>query len=234
MKLPISIVDAFTSKSETAFVVREAQAAFAIRWFSPSREIAFCGHATLATAQVIAAQALASFPIVLRAAAVGELYVARSADGSGFAMDLPAYPPQPVEAPPPALLDALSIAPQQVLRNMQAWIAVYANEGEVRELVVDLQRLKTLAPLDVAVTAPGDCHDFVSRYFWPANGGDEDPVTGSIHTALAPYWAARLGRSDLVALQASARSGLLRCRVEGDRVCIGGDAVHYLDGHIEI
>lgn len=264
MRLPISIVDAFTRErfsgnpaavvllaewlpaarmqaiarennlSETAFLRREPDGAFAIRWFSPTTEIAFCGHATLASAHVIARRALAPFPIVVRAAAVGELYIARGEDGVGFVMDFPNRRPQRLQAPPPALLAGLSIAPQEVLHNAQAYIAVYADEGQVRALVPDLERLKTLAPLDVAVTAPGTHHDFVSRYFWPANGGAEDPVTGSIHTALAPYWAARLGRGELVAQQASARSGLLRCRVAGERVFIAGDTVLYLEGHIEL
>lgn len=264
MKLPISIVDAFTRErfggnpaavvmlaewlsreqmqaiatennlSETAFLLREPDGAFAIRWFSPFTEISFCGHATLASAHVIAEQALAPFPIVVRAAAVGELYVARNQDGAGFEMNFPNRRAQPVEVVPQALLDGLSIAPQQVLRNEQAWIVVYAEERQVREVVPDLERLKTLAPLDVAVTAPGEQHDFVSRYFWPANGGTEDPMTGSIHTALAPYWAERLGRNELIALQASTRSGLLRCRVDGERVHIAGDTVQYLQGQIEI
>ena len=264
MRLPISIVDAFTrtrfggnpaavvllsqwlddaqmqaiaadnNLSETAFVLCEGEAVYAIRWFSPVTEIAFCGHATLAAAHVIARLQLTAFPIVIRAAAVGDLYVSRSADEQGFEMDFPARPAQAVTQPPQALCAGLSLAPQQVLRNEQAWIAVYASEREVRSVVADLQRLKMLAPLDVAVTAVGEHHDFVSRYFWPGNGGDEDPVTGSIHSALAPYWAQRLQCNELIAYQASVRGGLLRCRVHGDRVCIGGDTVHYLDGHIEI
>lgn len=264
MRLPIDIVDAFTRErfggnpaavvvleewlpaasmqaiaaennlSETAFVRREADGAFAIRWFSPLTEVAFCGHATLASAHVIARRGLAPFPITVRAAAVGELYVSRLADGEGFEMSFPNLAPQALDTVPDALLAGLSIAPQQVLRNRQAYIAVYADERQVRDVVPDLERLKALAPLDVAVTAPGRDHDFVSRYFWPANGGSEDPVTGSIHAALVPYWAARLGRGELVALQASARSGLLRCRVEGERVHVAGSTVQYLQGHIEV
>lgn len=264
LELPISIVDAFAHErfrgnpaavvvvpdwlpralmqaiaaennlSETAFLRREPDGAFAIRWFSPLTEIAFCGHATLASAHVVAQRALAPFPIVVRAAAVGELRISRSEDGAGFEMDFPNRRPQPVARAPRALLAGLSIAPEQVLRNEQAWIAVYAEERQVREVAPDLERLKALAPLDVAVTAPGERHDFVSRYFWPANGGAEDPVTGSIHAALAPYWAARLGRDELVALQASARTGLLRCRVDGGRVHVAGGTVQYLQGHIEI
>ncbi len=264
MQLPISVVDAFTRErfhgnpaavvvlsqwlpreqmqaiaaennlSETAFLLREPDGAFAIRWFSPLTEIAFCGHATLASAHVIARKALAPFPITLRANAVGELSVARCVDAQGFEMRFPDRSAQLLEGVPEALLAGLSIAPLQVLRNAQAYIAVYADERQVREVVPDLERLKTLGPLDVAVTAPGLHHDFVSRYFWPANGGAEDPVTGSIHAALAPYWAARLGRTALVALQASARSGVLRCRVEGGHVHVAGDTVYYLEGHIEV
>ncbi|HCA65612.1 MAG TPA: phenazine biosynthesis protein PhzF, partial [Pseudomonas sp.] len=103
-----------------------------------------------------------------------------------------------------------------------------------RALAPDLQALPPLAPLDVGVTAPGREQDFASRYFWPANGGAEDPVTGSIHAGLAPYWAERLGRNELVALQASARTGILHCRVEADRVMVAGQAVLYLDGTIEL
>jgi predicted PhzF superfamily epimerase YddE/YHI9 len=124
--------------------------------------------------------------------------------------------------------------PQAVLRNRQAWFAVYEQEDQVRQLEPDLAALKSLAPLDVVITAPGREQDFVSRYFWPANGGDEDPVTGSIHAGLAPYWAGRLGKASLVALQASRRSGLLYCRVEGERVFVAGHAVQYLKGMIEI
>ncbi len=263
MKLAISIVDAFTRQrfagnpaavlvleqwldaalmqaiaaennlSETAFVRLAEDGVFEIRWFSPCTEVDFCGHATLASAHVIAQRGLAAFPITLRAKAVGELFVRRLDDG-GFEMDFPNRQPQPLAQRPAALVEGLSIEPLQVLANMQAYVAVYASEREVRALVPDLARLKTLAPLDVVVTAPGDEVDFVSRYFWPANGGDEDPVTGSIHAALAPYWAARLGRTQLSARQLSRRGGELWCTVRGDRVLVAGHAVSYLEGHIEI
>ncbi|MCF7202094.1 PhzF family phenazine biosynthesis protein [Pseudomonas oligotrophica] len=263
MKLPLFQIDAFTDElfkgnpaavvplphwlsdarmqaiaaennlSETAFFVREADGAFHIRWFSPLTEIDFCGHATLASAFVILEQGLAEAPLTFRAAAVGAIEVLRRDDGL-LEMSFPLRAPQPVEQPPQILLDALELAPQQVLRSVQAWFAVYASEAQVRAIAPDLQALKALAPLDVVVTAPGDRQDFVSRYFWPANGGDEDPVTGSIHAGLAPYWAARLGKRSLTALQASARSGLLHCRVEDERVQVAGAAVQYLQGSIDI
>lgn len=219
--------------SETAFFVREPEGAFHIRWFSPLTEIDFCGHATLASAFVILDQQIANAPLTFRAAAVGDISVVLGAGGL-LEMSFPNRAPEPVAEPPQALLDALDSAPEAVLKNRQAWFVVYASEQQVRAAAPDLEALKALAPLDVVVTAPGDRQDFASRYFWPANGGDEDPVTGSIHAGLAPYWAARLGKSSLVALQASKRTGLLYCRVERDRVFVAGAAVKYLQGQIEL
>lgn len=219
--------------SETAFFVREPDGAFHIRWFSPLTEIDFCGHATLASAFVILEQRLAEAPLIFRAAAVGDIEVSLGDDGR-LEMSFPNRAPEPVAEPPQALLKALAITPEAVLKNPQAWFVVYASEQQVRAAAPDLEALKALAPLDVVITAPGDRQDFASRYFWPANGGDEDPVTGSIHAGLAPYWAARLGKSSLVALQASRRSGLLYCRVEGERVFVAGDVVKYLQGEVEI
>ncbi|MCW8157180.1 PhzF family phenazine biosynthesis protein [Stutzerimonas stutzeri] len=219
--------------SETAFFVREADGAFHIRWFSPLTEIDFCGHATLASAFVLLEQDLAQAPLVFRAAAVGDLTVQRRADGL-LEMSFPNRAPELVAEPPAALLQGLGCEPEAVLRSQQAWFAVYRDEQQVRMLTPDLDALRTLAPLDVVVTAPGREQDFVSRYFWPANGGAEDPVTGSIHAGLAPYWAGQLGRNELVALQASARTGILHCRVEADRVMVAGQAVLFLDGTIEL
>ena len=221
--LPDELMQAIAAEnnlSETAFFVREADGAFHIRWFSPLTEIDFCGHATLASAFVLLEAGLAQAPLTFRAAAVGDLAVQRRADGM-LEMSFPNRAPEPVAEPPAALLQGLGCEPEAVLRSSQAWFAVYRDEREVRALAPDLDALRTLAPLDVVVTAP-------------ANGGDEDPVTGSIHAGLAPYWAARLGRNELVALQASKRSGILHCRVEADRVMVAGQAVLYLDGTIEL
>ncbi|MHB0852631.1 PhzF family phenazine biosynthesis protein [Stutzerimonas nitrititolerans] len=219
--------------SETAFFVREPDGAFHIRWFSPLTEIDFCGHATLASAFVILEQRIAAAPLTFRAAAVGDIEVTLRDDGL-LEMSFPNRAPETIAEPPQALLEALDIVPEAVLRNPQAWFVVYASEQQVRAAAPDLEALKALAPLDVVVTAPGDRQDFASRYFWPANGGDEDPVTGSIHAGLTPYWATRLGKSSLVALQASKRTGLLYCRVEGERVFVAGAAVKYLQGQIEL
>lgn len=219
--------------SETAFFVPEADGAFHIRWFSPLTEIQFCGHVTLASARVILDQGIVSPPLTFRAAAVGDIQVTVCDEGR-LEMSFPNRAPDAVAEPPQVLLDALSDRPEAILKNDQAWFAVYADEQQVRAAAPDLEALKALAPLDVVVTAPGIRHDFVSRYFWPANGGAEDPVTGSIHAGLAPYWAGRLGKSSLVALQASARSGLLYCRVQEGRVFVAGATVKYLEGHIDI
>ena len=263
MNLPIYQIDAFTSQvfrgnpaavvpllawlpdqlmrniaaennlSETAFVVRHADGIFQIRWFSPLKEIDFCGHATLASAHVLFRLHPDLSVLTFSAAAVGNLTVTMLHSGQ-IEMRFPIRALESVDVIPASLLDGLSIRPSEVLKNQQAYVAVYDNEMQVRSLVPNLQKLVELGPLDVAVTAPGLTHDFVSRYFWPANGGAEDPVTGSIHAGLAPFWATRLGKSNLTALQASARSGLLYCRVDGERVFVAGSAVQYMEGTIEL
>jgi predicted PhzF superfamily epimerase YddE/YHI9 len=149
-------------------------------------------------------------------------------------MDFPQRLAEPVTSIPDALIRGLSIRPREVFVNQQAYIALYDSEHDVRTVIPDLELIAQLGPRDVAVTARGDRHDFVSRYFWPANGGEEDPVTGSIHASLAPLWSARLGKTKLVALQASARTGLLYCEVDAQRVRVSGHAVQYLEGTIEV
>ncbi|WP_158939287.1 PhzF family phenazine biosynthesis protein [Burkholderia sp. S171] len=234
--LPDSLMQAIAAEnnlSETAFFVKDADGAFDIRWFSPLTEIAFCGHATLASAYVIFKQSGDVDVIEFVAKAVGRLAVRQTHDGL-IEMSFPQRRPEKLNEIPANLIQGLSIRPQEVLINQQAYVAVYETEHEVRSVVPELNLLSTLGPLDVVVTARGDEHDFVSRYFWPANGGDEDPVTGSIHAALAPFWSDRLGRSELVAMQVSRRSGLLHCRVQDDRVFISGRAVQFLEGTIEV
>jgi|GEM_PF-270024 len=203
MKLPIYQVDAFTDElfkgnsaavvpleqwlsdaqmqsiaiennlSETAFLVREPDGAFHIRWFSPFTEIDFCGHATLASAFVLLSHRMATAPLTFRAAAVGDVSVVQLGGGL-LEMNFPNRGPERVDNPSPELLNGLGIVPHAVLKSSQAWFAVYEDEEQVRALTPDLAVLKTLAPLDVVITAPGREQDFVSRYFWPANGGDED------------------------------------------------------------
>ena len=212
--------------SETAFVKPIDHNHYAIRWFSPLTEVAFCGHATLAASFVLFRFFGLEGELCFDTNTVGELRVQQDAQGR-VRMQFPALAPSAIESIPTALLEGLSIKPQAVLRNQQAYVAIMADEAEVRSVQSDSTRLKTLAPYDVVVTAAGTEHDFVSRYFWPANGGEEDPVTGSIHACLAPYWAERLGKTRLIAFQASARGGQLYCEVQVERVFVSGDAVLY-------
>lgn len=218
---------------ETAFFVQNTPGVYHIRWFSPIREIDFCGHATLASAFVLMQRLGAPRQLTFWAEAVGELPVRQLPSGS-IELNFPDRAPTPLAQVPAALAEGLSITPVEYWASPQAYFAVYANEQQVAEVVPALARLIELAPRDVVVTAPGLEHDFVSRYFWPANGGDEDPVTGSIHAGLAPFWAARLGKAELVALQASRRRGVLNCRVAGGRVYVAGPAVMYLEGTINL
>ena len=230
--LPAELMQAVAAEnnlSETAFVVRQADGGYAIRWFSPLAEIDFCGHATLAAAFVLF-RLNPDVPVLrFRAAAVGELSLSREDDGL-IHMDAPRLAPEPVAEPPALLFDGLSIRPDAVLVSRQAWFAVYADEGQVRAVEQDPELIRQLAPRDVVVTAPGHDVDFVSRYFWPANGGLEDMVTGSIHAGLAPYWAERLGRSAFSAHQASARGADFACSIEGDRVLLGGQCRTVVEG----
>lgn len=263
MKLQLYVIDAFTSElfkgnpagvvvlqnwlseaqmqaiasennlSETAFMVKDEQNRYVIRWFSPLKEIAFCGHATLASAFVLSRYYQEPWPIVFLAKAVGELTVSQRDEGL-MEMDFPNQAPTPVDETPAALIEGLGLQPVAVLKNRQAYFAVYESEEQIRSIRPNLDALKKLAPYDAVVTAPGIHHDFASRYFWPANGGEEDPVTGSIHTGLAPYWAGRLNKTELVALQASRRTGVLHCRVTPERVYISGNCVQYLQGTIDV
>jgi predicted PhzF superfamily epimerase YddE/YHI9 len=144
--------------------------------------------------------------------------------------------PSPVAQIPVTLLEGLSAQPAKVLRNDQAYFAIFNDVSTVKSLETNSELLKQLAPYDVVVSAPdsGQEYDFISRYFWPANGGDEDPVTGSIHTGLGPYWAQELGINSLTAYQASKRGGVLFCQVTEERVLISGHAVHYLNRTITV
>lgn len=218
--------------SETAFLVKSGTA-YNIRWFSPIMEIAFCGHGLLAAASVLFGFDPALESATFKAKAVGEITARKLGDGC-IAMDFPNRKPKPVQDIPEALLKGLSITPTEVLANEQAYFAVYEREADVLDLEQTVEHIKRLYPRDVIVTAPGETVDFVSRYFWPASGGEEDPVTGSAHAGLAPFWAEKLDRKELTAYQASKRGGHLRCRVEGDRVMVAGQTVKYLEGVINI
>lgn len=217
--------------SDTAFVVREtsADADFRLRWFTPASEVDLCGHATLASAHCLFEDGVPG-PIRF-ATRSGVLTVSQRSDGA-LAMDFPAWPPLEIDARS-AAAEALGAPVQWTGRAEFFLLAVLADERSVRDLRPDLSAVARLDDRAVIVTAaadPGQDHDFVSRLFAPREGIPEDPVTGSSHTVLAPYWAERFGRSSLVGLQASSRSGVVRVELKGDRVTITGRAVTILDG----
>lgn len=225
--------------SETAFIVQQTDGQYAIRWFSPLAEIDFCGHATLASAYVLFTfyhDDNTDDEITFTAKAVGDIKVHQKASRL-FEMDFPQRAPELIKNVPAALFEGLSIKPKSVYKNQQAYFAVYDSDYDVQEVTATNHALVKLAPYDVVVTAPAqlmtEC-DFVSRYFWPANGGDEDPVTGSIHAGLVPFWAERLNKKQLLAYQASERGGYLDCRLTANRVLISGAVVPYLMGEIFI
>jgi predicted PhzF superfamily epimerase YddE/YHI9 len=217
--------------SETAFFVRNG-GDYALRWFTPTVEVDLCGHATLAAGHVVfhylePQRETVSFH-TLKA---GTLIVTRRADM--LVMDFPARPASPAP-PPPGLFAALGGAPREVLRARDHLI-VYNTAAEIAALNPDLAALAKVDCWAAIVTAPGESGvDFVSRFFAPAQGVPEDPVTGSAHCTLVPYWAKRLGKMQLEARQLSRRGGALHCALQGDRVNIGGRAVVYLDGQIEV
>ena len=216
--------------SETAFFV-PANGAYALRWFTPLAEVDLCGHATLASAYVVFRHVQPEAASVAFETRSGRLHVAR--DGDGLTMDFPALAAHPVESPTD-LAEGLGAEPEAVFADMD-YLALFETEADVRAL---RPNLTALARLDerrgVIVTAPGESADFVSRFFSPRLGVPEDPVTGSAHCMLAPFWAERLGKATLHAHQVSARGGAVHCTVAGDRVRLFGRAVQYLEGTIAV
>ena len=233
----LQAIAAENNLSETSFLVWSAdRGAFEIRWFSPLKEIAFCGHATLASAFVLFEADPVLSTVHFWAAAV-DTVTATKVEDHRIRLSFPRRDGQPVDEPPAALLKGLAVKPTAILINQQAYLAVYESEDEILAIRPDLDQLRSLGPLDVVVTAPASVdspYDFVSRYFWPANGGDEDPVTGSIHAALAPYWAGRLDKNVLIGHQASRRTGTLYCEVTATTVEVSGHCASYLIGTITI
>ncbi len=261
MKLPLYQVDAFTSRlfagnpaavcpldgwlpdrvlqaiaaennlSETAYYIPSGEGRYGLRWFTPTVEMDLCGHATLASAHVI--MSIRRETTATRAVfstRSGELTVDR--DGELYAMDFPARPPESYN-PHSLLREALGAAPRTMLAARD-YFCVYESEEEVRALTPDMQKLAALDKLGVIVTAPGRDCDFVSRFFAPGLGVPEDPVTGSAHCTLIPYWAERLSLDKLFARQISQRGGELWCENKGERVRIAGHAVQYLEAVIAI
>lgn len=217
--------------SETAFLVPE-QDGYRLRWFTPTAEVDLCGHATLASAHVLWEDGV----LPANRAAVfysrsGRLGATRH-DG-WITLDFPAQ--EAVEVDPPAgLIEALGVTPSFVGRNAFDYLVEVANARNVLEANPDLTRLRAVPCRGVILTSRSDEpeYDFVSRFFAPAVGVDEDPVTGSAHCCLAPYWAERIGRTELVGFQASARGGIVRVRVHGERVLLSGQAITVMHGEL--
>jgi len=258
MKLPVYQLDAFTSRlfggnpaavvlldawlpdgvlaaiaaennlAETAFVIAR-HGVSPLRWFTPKVEVDLCGHATLAAADVVFRYRFRSLDRLVFSTKSGELAVTR--EGALLKMDFPARPGKPVPVTD-ALVAALGARPREAYLARDL-LAVFDTESEVRSLRPDFARVAALDAFAVIVSAPGDTVDFVSRFFAPGAGIPEDPVTGSSHCTLAPYWAARLAKNRLTAQQLSARGGDLLCELNGERVVIAGQVVEYLRGEIE-
>lgn len=215
--------------SETAFFVQE-DTGWRIRWFTPSTEVKLCGHATLASAYVYFTYIAPDANQVVFNSHSGPLTVTR--DGEWLTLDFPQQALEPAETP--ALLEeALGVKPTEVYAA-DDWMIVLENELQVRELQPNMALLKQLERRGVIVTAKGDECDFVSRFFAPKYAIDEDPVTGSAHTKLTPFWAERLGRQKLHARQLSSRGGELYCEIQGERVLLSGRATHYMTGTITL
>jgi PhzF family phenazine biosynthesis protein len=221
--------------SETAFLVplpADANSDFHIRWFTPCTEVPLCGHATLASAWVVLNKMDWKADAIRFQSMSGPLGVCKSADG-WLALDFPNLPFE-MQPTPAIIAEALAEAPETAfyVANDTNYMVVLENEAAVRSAQPDLKVLKTLGNQGLIMTAPGDECDFVSRYFAPGCGIDEDPVTGSIHSVLVPYWAEKLGKSAMDARQVSQRGGVLRCELKGDRVAISGQAAFFMEGSV--
>jgi PhzF family phenazine biosynthesis protein len=217
--------------SETAYFVRTGPARAQLRWFTPALEVDLCGHATLATAHVLFNElGQVESPFVFDTMS-GPLTVAWRAPL--IELDFPARPAV-AATPAPDLVRGLGREPRETLRTERMWLLVYATADEVTGIAPDFSLLANVRPGMIIVTAPGRDCDFVSRFFAPGAGVPEDPVTGSSHSTLVPYWAARLGKTKLHARQVSRRSGELWCGLSNGRVTMSGRAIPYLKGRITV
>lgn len=225
-------VAAENNLSETAYFVPRGES-YELRWFTPRCEVKLCGHATLASAFVLM-QILAPGRNSVRFETRFSGTLTVSCDGDSLVMDFPALVPWLCADPPAALIGGLGKTPAEIMQIADNYFAVYEREEDVRSIHPDFGLLEKLHPAGVAITAPGADADFVSRYFAPSYGIPEDPVTGSTHCSLAPYWGRRLGKTILHARQVSERGGELWCEVKGERVLLQGKAVLTLRGELLI
>ena len=215
--------------AETAFLSPRADG-YQLRWFTPALEVDLCGHATLASAHALWEEGHLPVAEQARFHTRSGLLTARRI-GDWIEMDFPATPDQPVPAPD-GLIDALGASPRYIGQSAFDYIVELDSEDTLRRLKPDFSLLERISARGVIVTSRAAGYDFVSRFFAPASGIDEDPVTGSAHCCLGPFWSTRLNKAEFVAYQASARGGIVRVRLEGDRVLLGGQAVTVLRGHL--
>ncbi|MFT5913123.1 MAG: PhzF family phenazine biosynthesis protein [Paraglaciecola sp.] len=261
MKLPIYQVDAFSNKlfsgnpaavcpletwlpaetmqqiaaennlAETAFFVKNGEH-YDLRWFTPAMEVDLCGHATLATAHILFQHLNYVAKEICFQTRVGELTVKR--DGDWYTMNFPTDDIKLVESPPENLLKALNIEPVVIYVGREDYLVIVDSQEVVEQCFPDFKLLASIGGRGVIVSAAGKDVDFVSRGFFPAAGIDEDPVTGSAHTTLVPYWTKQLGKRMMTAQQISQRSGFLKCKYLEERVELSGQAVTYLQGEIYV
>lgn len=222
--------------SETAFLNRRPDGSFDLRWFTPAVEVALCGHATLASAHALwEAGQLQANQIAQFHTKSGLLTATHT--GDWIELNFPSTPSEPCEAPP-EMLEALGVSAKYVGKSKFDYLVEVDSEATVRGATPDFGRLRKLPVRGVMMTAPaapsssGPSVDFVSRFFAPGSGIDEDPATGSSHCCLTPYWAGRLGKTEMIAQQLSSRGGVLRVKLDGDRVLLAGQAVTVLKGEI--
>lgn len=216
--------------SETAYIVPQGDD-YGIRWFTPTVEVDLCGHATLASAYVLFEHLGYDRKQIVFHSKSGVLQVTRHSDR--IRLDFPAKPPE--ETADDGLIGkALGIQPKSVHKSAFDYMAVMGSQADIEELRPDFTLIKNLPARGLIVTAPGDEVDFVSRCFYPQSGIDEDPVTGSAHVVMVPYWAKETGKNKLSAVQLSARKGYLDCELAGDRVLMTGQAHTYLEGDIYV
>lgn len=225
----LQAIAAENNLSETAFIVPDdsGDSDFELRWFTPTSEVALCGHATLASGHFVLSSDTNRTAVTFATRKAGQLSVKRA--GDLYELSLPAWKPKP--KPLPAIVAALEVEATETLwRDGGYAVVVLRDEAAVRRCAPDQRALAAEGPLLVIVTAPGDSSDIVTRAFTPAYGIDEDPVTGGAHAVIVPYWAQRLGSDRFTAYQASTRGGHLTCRLEGDRVVLGGSCVTVIEG----
>lgn len=220
--------------AETAFVKPRPDGTWDMRWFAPAHEVDFCGHATLATAHILFTKYGANADLVFHTR-VGKLRV--SSDAGGYRLDIPRLSPEAVDSLPPEIVGIFPVPPVSIFRNFENFFVDLGSADTVRGFEPDLAAIAKLGPVGLVTTGretKESTADFVSRYFVPGAGIPEDPVTGSIHATLVPYWAGKLGRDKLLAYQASMRGGWLACELTDERVLLAGNAVTFMEATISL